>query len=146
MEEVVRRLTDTGALIGERGAYTLTIAPEDIGIPLSVQSIIATRVDALPAPAKRVLQSAAVLAQPVTASLLMAMSELSADMLREAVRQIEDAGFLTPVRMNARHRIHLPPRTDARSDLFGLGTRPKAGAAWQVRADRLHAGVVRPGQ
>jgi class 3 adenylate cyclase/tetratricopeptide (TPR) repeat protein len=99
MEEVVRRLTDTGALIGERGAYTLTIAPEDIGIPLSVQSIIATRVDALPAPAKRVLQSAAVLAQPVTASLLMAMSELSADMLREAVRQIEDAGFLTPVRM-----------------------------------------------
>jgi len=47
---------------------------------------------------KRVLQSAAVLAQPVTASLLMAMSELSADMLREAVRQIEDAGFLTPVR------------------------------------------------
>jgi class 3 adenylate cyclase/tetratricopeptide (TPR) repeat protein len=99
MEEVVRRLTDTGALIGERGAYTLTIAPEDIGIPLSVQSIIATRVDALPAPAKRVLQSAAVLAQPVTASLLMAMSELSADMLREAMRQIEDAGFITPVRM-----------------------------------------------
>lgn len=99
MEEVVRRLTDTGALIGERGAYTLTIAPEDIGIPLSVQSIIATRVDALPAPAKRVLQSAAVLAQPVTASLLMAMSELSNDSLREAIRQIEDAGFITPVRM-----------------------------------------------
>jgi predicted ATPase len=61
MEEVVRRLTDTGALVGERGAYTLTIAPENVGIPLSVQNIIATRVDALPAAAKRVLQSAAVL-------------------------------------------------------------------------------------
>src|SRR4051812_23045807 len=99
IEEVVRRLTDTGALIGERGAYTLTIAPEDMGIPLSVQSIIATRVDALPAPAKRVLQCAAVLAQPVTASLLLAMSEMSTEMLREAVRQIEDAGFIAPVRM-----------------------------------------------
>lgn len=99
LEEVVRRLTDTGALIGERGAYTLTIAPEDIGIPPSVQGIIATRVDALAASAKRVLQSAAVLAQPVTASLLMAMSDLSDDSLREAIRQIEDAGFLTPVRI-----------------------------------------------
>jgi tetratricopeptide (TPR) repeat protein len=99
MEEVVRRLTDTGALIGERGAYTLTIAPEDIGIPLSVQNIIATRVDALPAPAKRVLQSAAVLTKPITVGLLMAMSELPLEALRAVLQQIEDAGFLTPVRM-----------------------------------------------
>jgi class 3 adenylate cyclase/predicted ATPase len=99
MEEVVRRLTDTGALVGERGAYTLTIAPEDIGIPLSVQNIIATRVDALPAPAKRVLQSAAVLTKPISVSLLMAMSELSDETLRAVLQQIEDAGFLTPVRM-----------------------------------------------
>jgi class 3 adenylate cyclase len=99
MEEVVRRLTDTGALIGERGAYTLAIAPEDIGIPLSVQNIIATRVDALPAPAKRVLQSAAVLTKPITVSLLMEMSELAEEALRAVLQQIEDAGFLTPVRL-----------------------------------------------
>ncbi|MEA2882262.1 MAG: hypothetical protein QOH32_1518 [Bradyrhizobium sp.] len=101
IEEVVRRLTDTGALIGGHGAYTLAIAPEDIGIPPSVQGIIATRVDALSSAAKRVLQSAAVLAQPITASLLAAMSEMSADRLRDAVREIEDAGFISPVRMVA---------------------------------------------
>src|SRR4051794_18676327 len=99
IEEVVRRLTDTGALVGERGAYTLTIAPEDIGIPLSVQNIIATRLDALPSVAKRVLQSAAVLTKPITASLLMAMSELSNDTLGATLHQIEDAGFLTAVSM-----------------------------------------------
>jgi class 3 adenylate cyclase/tetratricopeptide (TPR) repeat protein len=99
MEEVVRRLTDTGALVGERGAYTLTIAPEDIGIPLSVQNIIATRVDALPAAAKRVLQSAAVLTKPITASLLMAMSELSDEELAVTIKLIEEAGFLTAVRV-----------------------------------------------
>src|SRR3954468_10435218 len=99
IEEVVRRLTDTGALVGERGAYTLTIAPEDIGIPLSVQNIIATRLDALPSVAKRVLQSAAVLTKPITASLLMAMSELSDQELAVTLKLIEDAGFLTAVRL-----------------------------------------------
>lgn len=99
IEEVVRRLTDTGALVGEHGAYTLTMEPEDIGIPPSVQGIIATRVDALAAPAKRVLQSAAVIGQPITISLLMGMSDISADQLKEAIRHLEDAGFLSAIRM-----------------------------------------------
>ena len=99
IEEVVRRLTDTGALVGEHGAYTLTIEPEDIGIPPSVQGIIATRVDALAAPAKRVLQSAAVIGQPITVGLLMAMSDISPGQLRETIRHLEDAGFLSPIRM-----------------------------------------------
>jgi predicted ATPase len=70
LEEVVRSLIDTGALIGSPGDYSLTVSPEEVGIPVTVQAIISTRVDALPANPKRVLQSAAVLGQPITMPLL----------------------------------------------------------------------------
>ncbi len=98
IEEVVRRLIDTGALIGSRGAYTLTLSPEEVGIPPTIQAIISTRVDALPGHLKRVLQSASVLGKPITIGLLAAMSELPLDQLRAAVREIENAGFLNRTR------------------------------------------------
>ena len=98
IEEVVRRLIDTGALIGSHGAYNLTLSPEEVGIPPTVQAIISTRVDALPSSLKRVLQCASVLAQPITISLLVAMSEIPAQQMREVIRDLENGGFLIRTR------------------------------------------------
>ncbi|MFY9954509.1 AAA family ATPase, partial [Bradyrhizobium sp.] len=98
IEEVVRRLIDTGALIGSRGAYTPTISPEEVGVPHSVQAIISARVDALPGRLKAVLQCASVLGQPITMTLLAAMLEMPFDEVRDAIRQIEDAGFFSRTR------------------------------------------------
>jgi class 3 adenylate cyclase/tetratricopeptide (TPR) repeat protein len=98
IEEVVRQLIDTGALIGSRGAYTLTLSPEEVGIPPTVQAIISTRVDALPERYKRVLQGASVLGQPITNRLLEAMLGKPEHELDVTVRELENAGFLSRIR------------------------------------------------
>jgi tetratricopeptide (TPR) repeat protein len=99
IEELVRRLIDTGALVGSHAAYVLTVPPEQIGIPPSVRAIIATRVDVLAKWQKRVLQCAAVLGVPFTVDLLTEMSELSSEKVLQASGLLEDARFLSPVRV-----------------------------------------------
>ncbi|MGH7729956.1 MAG: AAA family ATPase, partial [Candidatus Eiseniibacteriota bacterium] len=60
LEETVRALVETGALVGERGAYRLVSPPSDVQVPPTVQAILAARVDRLPPDEKRLLQSASV--------------------------------------------------------------------------------------
>jgi len=48
VEESIRTLVETGALIGERGAYRLTRPIQVIDVPTSVQVILAARIDRLP--------------------------------------------------------------------------------------------------
>jgi class 3 adenylate cyclase/tetratricopeptide (TPR) repeat protein len=98
IEEVVRSLIDSGALIGSPGDYSLTVSPEEVGIPATVQAIISTRVDVLPSPFKRVLQSAAVLGQPITMPLLATMADTPANELWEAIRELEQSGLLSRTR------------------------------------------------
>jgi class 3 adenylate cyclase/predicted ATPase len=98
IEEVVRRLIDTGAIVESSGSFTVSLSPEDDGIPRTVQASISARVDALPARIKRVLQSASVLAQPITVRLLQEMSEEPSPELRDIVRGLEVGGFLVSVR------------------------------------------------
>jgi class 3 adenylate cyclase/predicted ATPase len=98
IEEVVRRLVDTGAIIESNGSFRVTLSAEELGIPLTVQASISARVDALPARMKRILQSAAVLDQPITVRLLEEMSEDSSHELRDTVRELEVGGFLVSVR------------------------------------------------
>jgi predicted ATPase len=98
IEEVVRSLIDSGALVGARGAYSLAVSPEEVGIPMTVQAIISTRIDALSPNAKRVLQFAAVVGQPLTMPILSAMAEGLAEQLPETIREIEQQGFLNRTR------------------------------------------------
>lgn len=98
IEEVVRRLVDTGAIIESNGSFRVGLSAEELGMPRTVQASISARVDSLPATMKRMLQSAAVLDQPITVRLLEEMSEDSSNELREAVRDLEVGGFLVSVR------------------------------------------------
>src|SRR5262249_41542527 len=58
LEETVRTLVETGALAGERGAYHLTRPVEALQVPATVQTILAARIDRLPAEEKQLLQAA----------------------------------------------------------------------------------------
>src|SRR5262249_11550150 len=58
IEEIVQSLVETDALVGTRGAYRLGKSPEEIGVPASVQSVLAARIDRLPEREKQVLQIA----------------------------------------------------------------------------------------
>ena len=56
IEEIVRELAEAGNLEGERGAYRLVRPVEDAGVPATVQTVLAARIDRLDPAAKQLLQ------------------------------------------------------------------------------------------
>ena len=67
IEEIVRELAESGHLEGERGAYRLARPVEDAGVPVTVQAILAARIDRLDPDAKPLLQVASVVGKEVAA-------------------------------------------------------------------------------
>jgi class 3 adenylate cyclase/tetratricopeptide (TPR) repeat protein len=61
LEEIVRRLMESGAVIKESGAWRLAPSSRGLVLPDTVHSVLAARIDALPAEEKRTLQEAAVI-------------------------------------------------------------------------------------
>src|SRR4029453_7351492 len=74
LEETVRTLVETGALAGHRGAYRLTRPVEALQMPASVHTILAARIDRLPAEEKQLLQAASVIGKDVPYALLAAIA------------------------------------------------------------------------
>jgi class 3 adenylate cyclase/tetratricopeptide (TPR) repeat protein len=94
LEESVRTLVETRALSGVRGAYRLAQPVEDIQVPATVQSILASRIDRLPLEEKRLLQSAAVIGKDVPFGLLQGIADLPEDELRRGLAHLQAAEFL----------------------------------------------------
>ena len=91
LEESVRALVETRALVGERGAYRLVAAPSDAHVPPTVQAILAARIDRLPPEDKRLLQSAAVIGKNVPFALLAAIAEQPEAELRTGLAHLQAA-------------------------------------------------------
>lgn len=95
VEEILRELVEAGRLEGERGAYRLVGPVEEIGVPASVQAVLAARIDRLGADAKRVLQAASVAGKEVSQPTLELIAELGERERREAaLRELIGGGFL----------------------------------------------------
>jgi class 3 adenylate cyclase/tetratricopeptide (TPR) repeat protein len=94
MEETVRTLVDTGALVGERGAYRLVRPLASSQVPPTVQTIIAARIDRRPPIEKYLLQTAAVVGKDVPLDLLAQVADLPADDLHQALDNLRRAEFL----------------------------------------------------
>ena len=94
LEESVRGLVETQALVGERGMYRLAKAPETIQIPATVQTILAARIDRLPPEDKRLLQVASVVGKDVPFELLLTVVEMPEDELRAGLTRLGAAEFM----------------------------------------------------
>jgi class 3 adenylate cyclase/tetratricopeptide (TPR) repeat protein len=95
VEEIVRALAEAGNLEGERGSYRLARPVEDTGVPASVQTVLAARIDRLRPEAKRLLQAASVAGKEVGESTLGSISGLADAAEREApLHELIVAGFL----------------------------------------------------
>jgi class 3 adenylate cyclase/tetratricopeptide (TPR) repeat protein len=94
LEECVRTLVETSALVGERGAYDLAAPIDTIQIPATVQSILAARIDRLSPEEKSLLQTAAVIGERVPYTLLRAVAGASDEQLRPALAHLHSAEFL----------------------------------------------------
>jgi predicted ATPase len=80
MEEIVQALFDEGAL-QRNGAVKLTKPLNALKIPPTVQGILAARIDRLPADAKELLQTLAVIGREFPLSLIRAVTAKSDDEL-----------------------------------------------------------------
>jgi class 3 adenylate cyclase/tetratricopeptide (TPR) repeat protein len=94
LEESIRALVETRALVGEGGDYRLARAVESIQVPPTVQAILAARIDRLPAEQKRLLQAASVVGKDVPLTLLQAIAEMDEGRLHAGLVQLQAAEFL----------------------------------------------------
>jgi tetratricopeptide (TPR) repeat protein len=103
LEESVRTLAETGVLVGERGTYRLGQAPSGLQVPATVQAVLAARIDRLPAEAKRLLQTAAVIGTDVPLPLLHAIADVPEADLQRHLTALQSAEFLYETRLFPEH-------------------------------------------
>ncbi len=94
IEEIVRELAEAGHLEGERGAYRLTRPIEDAGVPVTVQAVLAARIDRLDPAAKQLLQVASVVGKEVGGRALGMTAGLERERIDPVLCELIEAGFL----------------------------------------------------
>jgi class 3 adenylate cyclase/tetratricopeptide (TPR) repeat protein len=99
LEESVRTLVETGVLVGERRAYRLEKPLDTFQIPVTVQALLAARIDRLPPEDKRLLQTAAVIGTKVPGPLLQVIAELPEEALHPGLAHLQAAEFLYETRL-----------------------------------------------
>ncbi len=99
VEESVRALVETGALMGERGKYRLARDLPAIHVPGTVQAILTARIDRLPPEEKRLLEIAAVIGKDFPLALLLAVADEKEETVRRGLGQLQTAEFLYETRV-----------------------------------------------
>jgi class 3 adenylate cyclase/tetratricopeptide (TPR) repeat protein len=99
LEESVRTLVETQVLVGDRGAYRLTKAPDAWQIPATAQAVLAARIDRLASEDKRLLQTASVIGKDVPFVLLQAVAEAPEDAVEQGLAHLQAAEFLYETRL-----------------------------------------------
>src|SRR5262249_591264 len=99
LEESVRTLVETQALVGERGADRLAQPVGRMQGPAPVQGVLAARIDRLPPEEKRLLQAGAVIGTEVPFALLQAIAEEPEEVLRRKLARLQAAEFLYETRL-----------------------------------------------
>jgi class 3 adenylate cyclase/tetratricopeptide (TPR) repeat protein len=94
IEEIVQSLIETAVVAGTRGAYRLVTPVEEVGVPATVQSVLAARIDRLHEREKRLLQTASVLGKKFSESILERVAELDDGDLYGALHALTSAEFL----------------------------------------------------
>lgn len=94
IEEVCRGLFEAGRLVGTWGGFDVTSDALDLRVPLTVQGVIASRIDRLSAREKRMLQVAAAIGPQVPNRLLEAVSALKQPVFRKTLNALIAAGLL----------------------------------------------------
>jgi hypothetical protein len=100
LEESVRTLMEAEVPVGSPGTYRLAQALPAIQVPATVQAVLAARIDRLPADAKHLLQTAAVIGHEVPLILLQAVADLSDEALHSSLAQLQGAEFIYETRID----------------------------------------------
>ena len=93
VEEIVRSLVGKGVLVRQGEGWVCTEAYEAVDVPATLQGLLLSRVDRLPAEARRLLQDAAVLGAVFDATLLRAVGSVS----EAALERLVEADLVQPL-------------------------------------------------
>ena len=111
LEESVRTLVETQALVGEPGARRLAKPLETVQVPGSVQAVLAARIDRLTPAAKHVLQSASVIGKDVPFPVLAEIADLPDEGLRAGLALLQsgellyEASFFPEIEYTFKHAL-----------------------------------------
>jgi class 3 adenylate cyclase/tetratricopeptide (TPR) repeat protein len=94
LEETVRSLVETEALIGGPGTYRLARPVSKVHVPATVKAVLASRMNRLPFEEERLLQAAAVIGAHVDTNLLRAISDMPDEQFRGALGHLQELDFL----------------------------------------------------
>ena len=103
LEESIRTLAEAKALAGERGVYRLAQALPSVQVPATVQAVLASRIDRLPAEEKGLLQVAAVIGKDFSFPLLQAIAVGPEEALRRRLAHLQAAEFLYETQLFPEH-------------------------------------------
>ncbi|GMO12006.1 ATP-binding protein [Bradyrhizobium sp. TM233] len=97
IEEVCRGLRDSGTLHGQWGDLALMRPIEELGIPSSIQGVIAARLDRVSRQERSVLQIAAALGPRSSVAMLRKLVELSENALQDCLAALDRAELLARI-------------------------------------------------
>ena len=107
LEEVVRTLISDGVLTRHASGWRCVPAAGTVEVPSSIEGLLLSRVDRLPVPARRTLQSAAIVGSEFDAALLPAVDTEAGDLTMLDV--LCDTEWLVPVRPAGMPGTHALP-------------------------------------
>jgi tetratricopeptide (TPR) repeat protein len=96
--EVIRHLTESGALFQDHGRWTYRGAIAELGIPEGVREVIGRRLGRLSEATSRVLGLAAVIGRQFDVALLAMIAETSEEAVLDALEEATAAALVTEVR------------------------------------------------
>jgi tetratricopeptide (TPR) repeat protein len=99
LEESARTLIESGALDGQRGSYRLVAPITTIALPVTVQSVLAARIDRLGPEDKRLLQSASVIGKDFALGLLGEIADTDVDTVQRGLANLQAAEFIYETRL-----------------------------------------------
>ena len=94
LEEMVRNLEETKAVVGNQGASRLVARLDTLNVPRTVQDVIAARIDRLSPAEKLLLQQASVIGTQIPYVLLEAVAEVDDEVIRSALHALQASGFI----------------------------------------------------
>ena len=108
VEEVCRRLKETEILSGQWGDLSLSRPVDELGIPDSLQGVIAARLDRLPRDERALMQVAAALGPRSTVATLREVAALPEALLQRALDALDRAELLVRVGGGAGESFEFP--------------------------------------
>lgn len=97
IEEVCRGLKDSGTLRGQWGDLALTRPIDELGIPTSIQGVIAARLDRVSRQERSILQIAAALGPRSSVAMLRKVVELPEEVLQDCLAALDRAELLARI-------------------------------------------------